>query len=177
MAETYNLNLTWIVLSASPERAEEARVSAEALMGDHLQTFEAQSFKESFFPYDPDLKTYMGSLGQDLKPDLIFTHTRADRHQDHRVVSDLTWNTFRNHAVLEYEIPKFDGDLGQPNVFVPLSAEVMTEKLEHLENHFASQQVKPWYDSETFAALARLRGVECQTRYAEAFYGRKLVLG
>ena len=174
LQQNYDIKVTWIVLSASPERAGEAKVSAETLLDTSLERFKAKTFKESFFPYLPELKSYLGELGRELKPDLVFTHARHDRHQDHRTVSDLSWNTFRNHLVLEYEIPKFDGDLAQPNVFVPLSDELMERKLEHLETHFASQQTKPWYDRETFSALARLRGVECQSRYAEGFYGRKV---
>lgn len=172
-----DLSVHAVVLSAVGERATEAEASLRALLGDSLSTLDLQTFRETYFPYLPELKDYVQTLGKGLSPDLIFTHYRNDRHQDHRMVSDLTWNAFRNQSVLEYEIPKLDGDLGQPNVFVPLSEKVLTAKLEHLETHFASQQAKPWYDRETFLGLARLRGVECAGQYAEAFYGRKLMLG
>ena len=111
-------------------------------------------------------------------PDLIFTTSRKDAHQDHRLIAELTWNTFRDHLILEYEIPKYDGDLGQPNVFVPLQPEVYERKISHLMDAFQSQHVKRWFDRNTFLSLMRLRGMECNapSGYAEAFYCHKLVL-
>ena len=122
------------------------------------------------------------TLGFGLKksppPDVILTHYREDLHQDHRVISELTWNTFRNHLILEYEIPKYDGDLGRPNVFVPLSPELIERKIDHLLHFYASQRSKDWFTAETFAALARLRGIEAHAEHglAEAFHARKIVL-
>jgi LmbE family N-acetylglucosaminyl deacetylase len=110
------------------------------------------------------------------KPDVVLCHQRNDAHQDHRMVCELAWNTFREHLILEYEIPKWDGDLGQPNIYVPLSEDVLARKIELLHKHFDSQRSKAWFDNETFRGLARLRGVECRERYAEAFFARKLML-
>lgn len=135
-------------------------------------------FRDGFFPYDgAQIKAAFESL-KPFAPDLVLTHYRHDRHQDHRVLSDLAWNTFRNHLVLEYEIPKYDGDLGTPNCFVPLDRVVCNLKVKHLEAAFGSQRDKHWFSSETFMGLMRLRGMECRAAggYAEAFYARKLVL-
>jgi LmbE family N-acetylglucosaminyl deacetylase len=117
-------------------------------------------------------------LKQTISPDLIFTHNRKDAHQDHRLISDLTWNTFRNHLILEYEIPKYDGDMGRPSVFIPLPSEVYEKKVRLIMDAFRSQSNKHWFRPETFLSLMRLRGMECNASsgYAEAFYGRKLVL-
>jgi len=112
-----------------------------------------------------------------LRPDVILTHAREDAHQDHRLVCELTWNTFRDQLILEYEIPKWDGDLGQPNLYVGLGEETLSRKIELLHRHFGSQRSKAWFDEETFRGLARLRGMECRQRYAEAFFARKLLLG
>jgi len=113
-----------------------------------------------------------------LNPDLVFTHHLHDRHQDHHLISDLTWNTFRNHLILEYEIPKYDGDLGAPNVFVPLEERICASKIRNIMHSFRSQREKQWFDEQTFMAVLRLRGMEAnsQTRFAEAFYCRKVVL-
>jgi LmbE family N-acetylglucosaminyl deacetylase len=111
-----------------------------------------------------------------MDPDLIFTHFRDDRHQDHRLVSDLTWNTFRNHVILEYEIPKYDGDLGSPNIFAQVSEKVAKEKVDNVCRYFPTQSNKHWFDKDTFLALMRLRGMECCSKYAEAFYMRKALL-
>ena len=125
-----------------------------------------------------DVKAVFEELKQTVSPDLILTHNRRDAHQDHRVLSELTWNTFRNHFILEYEIPKYDGDLGQPSVFVPLESEVCQTKVRHLMNAFESQRNKSWFEESTFQSLMRLRGMECNSPsgFAEAFYCRKLVL-
>jgi len=113
-----------------------------------------------------------------ISPDLIFTHNRNDAHQDHRLIAELTWNTFRDHLILEYEIPKYDGDLGQPSVFLPLDSEVSERKVRYIMDTFESQRSKRWFQPETFRGLMRLRGMECNapSGYAEAFYSRKLVL-
>ena len=117
-------------------------------------------------------------LKGDVSPDLILTHWHGDAHQDHRLVSELTWNTFRDHLVIEYEIPKYDGDLGRPNVFVPLERPVCEEKLNLLFAAFESQRAKRWFDRDTFLGLMRLRGMESNSPsgYAEGFHARKLVV-
>jgi LmbE family N-acetylglucosaminyl deacetylase len=171
------LHVTWVVLSASGRRAEEARESASAFLADATHTdVRLLEFRESFLPYiGGDVKEAFETL-KDVDPDLILTHTRHDLHQDHRLACELTWNTFRNHLILEYEIPKFDGDIGVPNVFVPLEDELVDAKVELIGQHFQSQIRKHWFDEELLRALMRLRGMECATRYAEAFTCRKLSL-
>jgi LmbE family N-acetylglucosaminyl deacetylase len=125
-----------------------------------------------------DVKKVFEDLKRTLSPDLIFTHNRKDAHQDHRLIAELTWNTFRNHLILEYEIPKYDGDLGQPSLFVPLTTELCEKKIRFIMDSFQSQRSKRWFEESTFRSLMRLRGMECNapSGYAEAFYCRKLVL-
>jgi LmbE family N-acetylglucosaminyl deacetylase len=138
-----------------------------------------ERFRDGFFPYQgADIKRAFERLKRRPSPDLVLTHYREDRHQDHRLLSDLAWNTFRNHWILEYEIPKFDGDLGTPNCFVPLNAEHCALKVNNLHQAFGTQRDKYWFTAETFMGLMRLRGMECRTPggYAEAFYSRKAVL-
>lgn len=171
----------WIVFSADRQRACEARQSASSFL-QQAQTKHVviQEFRESFFPYvGATIKEYFEQLKREYSPDLIFTHYRNDLHQDHQLISQLTWNTFRDHLILEYEIPKYDGDLGTPNFFVPLAEEICRKKIEHILAHFPSQTHRSWFDRETFSALLRLRGVECNapSKRAEAFYCRKMVLG
>ncbi len=169
----------WVVFSASERRAAEARSSAEAFLAKaQSSTVTVLGFRESYFPYvGGEIKDSFADLCRDLSPDLVFTHSREDRHQDHRVISDLTWNSFRDHMILEYEIPKYDGDLGTPNIFFPLSETVARSKMDLLERHFPSQRTRHWFDRETFLGLMRLRGVESCCRYAEAFQCRKVTLG
>ena len=137
------------------------------------------SFRESYFPSEwPSIKDWFEEIKAKFDPEVVFTHYRDDRHQDHRVLSDLAWNTFRNHLILEYEILKYDGDLGQPNLFVPLSDQLCDRKIELLLKHFKTQSTRHWFTSDTFEAMHRIRGIECAsaTGRAEAFYSRKLVL-
>lgn len=175
------LEVDWCVLSASPLRAEEARASAAAFLeGAAEAQIHQQQFADGRFPYQgPEIKAWFETLKALPRPDLILTHARDDRHQDHREVCQLTWNTFRDHLVVEYEIPKYDGELVSPNLFVALSDEILGRKIELLHRCFASQRDKQWFDAETFRGLARLRGLECAsaTRYAEAFLARKLLVG
>jgi LmbE family N-acetylglucosaminyl deacetylase len=175
------IHVDWIVLSASPARKREATRSARLFLKNAASTrVQVRQFRDGFFPYDgARIKRLFEQLKKASSPDLVLTHYRDDRHQDHRVVSELTWNTFRDHWVLEYEIPKFDGDLGAPNFFVPVAKSTCAAKVRHLESAFGSQRDKHWFSSETFMALMRLRGMECRanTGYAEAFYARKVVLG
>jgi LmbE family N-acetylglucosaminyl deacetylase len=174
------VDVTWVVFSASREREREARRGAAAfLKGAKRSNVIVKQFKDGHFPYEgAAVKSVFESL-KSINPDLVLTHYREDRHQDHRVLSDLAWNTFRDHLVLEYEIPKFDGDLGTPNCFVPLTRASCLRKAKYLEQVFGSQRDKHWFSSETFVGLMRLRGMECRASsgYAEAFYGRKIVLG
>ena len=163
-----------VVLSASAERAAEARASAAAF-GAQLAV---QSFRDAFFRYGGEVKEFFEQLKGGFEPDLILTHHDEDRHQDHRLVAELTWNTFRDHLILEYEVPKYDGDLGTPNVFVPLDEEQARRKVELLLESFPSQAGKRWFTEDLFMALMRLRGMECNSPsgLAEAFYARKLSL-
>lgn len=170
----------WVVFSAIGVREAEAQRSA-ALFVDSasLRTPILKSFPDGFMPFvGGEVKTVFEDLKTTVSPDLIFTTSKKDAHQDHRLIAELTWNTFRDHLILEYEIPKYDGDLGQPNVFVPLQPEVYELKISHLMNAFQSQHVKRWFDRSTFLSLMRLRGMECNapSGYAEAFYCHKLIL-
>ena len=173
------LRVTWVVLSASDARAEEARASAAAFLPGVELDVRVGAFRDAFFPHEPGVKEFVEALKADVAPDLVLTHTRHDLHQDHRVVCELAWNTFRDHLVLEYEIPKYDGDLGSPNVFVPLAEEHVRRKAQLLIEHFGSQRDKHWFTEDLFLSLARIRGVECRspTGYAEGFHGRKVRLG
>lgn len=174
------LHVNWCVLSGGGIRDIEARESAADFLASAAGAqIDVMSFRDGFFPQQGEaIKQWFESLKQRIDPDLILTHRRDDAHQDHRLVCQLTWNTFRDHQILEYEIPKWDGDIGQPNVYVPVSAAVLKRKIELLISHFGSQRSKQWFDDETFRGLARIRGMECRApeRYAEAFFGRKLAL-
>jgi LmbE family N-acetylglucosaminyl deacetylase len=169
----------WVTLSAGAGRADETREAARSLLeGISDVQVHVEDFRMSYFPHcGPELKDYFEGLKQH-RPELILTHFRHDLHQDHRVVNELTWNTFRDHAILEYEIPKFDGDIAVPNVYQVLSRETVQRKCEILMRCFPSQHSRNWFTAETFSALARLRGIECGAPegYAEAFYGRKICL-
>ena len=174
------LEVTWVVLGAAGVREQEARASSEAFLASaSVRTLEFHGFRDGYFPYvGGEVKDVFEELKARLDPDLIFTHMRNDLHQDHRLVCELTWNTWRDHLILEYEIPKYDGDLGSPNVFVPISTELAQEKVQLLASGFGSQSGKHWFDEELFLGLMRVRGMEARspTRYAEAFVCRKLSL-
>jgi LmbE family N-acetylglucosaminyl deacetylase len=178
IASGAEVSVDWCVLSAPGERADEARASAmEFLAGAKQADIHLGDFRDGYFPSERTaVKDWVEGLKRLEKPDVVLCHQRNDAHQDHRMVCELAWNTFRDHLILEYEIPKWDGDLGQPNVYVPLSEEVLAKKIELLHKHFGTQRSKAWFDDETFRGLARLRGVECRERYAEAFFARKLLL-
>jgi LmbE family N-acetylglucosaminyl deacetylase len=177
--EQPHLEVLWVVFSAKARRKREAQASARGfLKGAGRQTVLVKGFRDGFFPVQSGaIKEFFEALKKRIQPDLVFTHYREDRHQDHRVISDLAWNTFRDHAILEYEIPKYDGDLGNPNLYVPLSKELCRRKVEQLCAFFQTQSNKHWFSADTFLALMRLRGVECasKTHYAEALFARKLV--
>jgi LmbE family N-acetylglucosaminyl deacetylase len=171
------LEIYWVVFSASRMRYGEALDSA----GEYLAPLkdpqiEIKSYRESYFPVQwEEIKGYLEEIKKEFEPDLVFTHYREDRHQDHRVLSDLAWNTFRHHLILEYEIPKYDGDLGHPNFFFSLAERIASRKIELLLKHFKSQATsKHWFSSDSFSALARIRGIESASPLAEAFYARKI---
>lgn len=169
----------WVVFSATGVRGAEARRASELFAGSRIERLILKEFRDGFMPYNgSEVKTVFEELKQLVSPDLIFTHQPHDAHQDHRLLSELTWNTFRNHFILEYEIPKYDGDMGRPSVFVPLTKENCETKVRHLMDSFATQRSKNWFDESTFQSLMRLRGMECNapSGYAEAFYCRKIVL-
>jgi LmbE family N-acetylglucosaminyl deacetylase len=172
-------HVTWVVMSSTPEREDETREAARSLVADDASiSLQVHRFRDGFLPtVAAEVKEVFEGL-KELRPDVVFTHFGADAHQDHRLVSELTWNTFRDHLVLEYEIPKYDGDLGRPNLYVPLDEGSVTHKVDTLMSAFPSQRSRPWFDADTFRALMRLRGLECNAegRYAEAFHVRKLVL-
>jgi len=175
------LDVHWCVLSAAGSRAEEARASASAfLQGANSVTLHFAEFRDSYFPYEgAALKEWMAQNLKQTNPDVIFTHRSTDTHQDHREVSRLTSNVFRNHLILEYEIPKWDGDLERCNTYMPVTEQTMDRKVALLLEHFGSQRSRDWFDAETFRGLARLRGMECRApgRYAEAFSVAKMTLG
>ena len=179
-AERPNATFHWVVFSAGPTRDEEARESAALFLRDaRNRSVIVKDFRTSFFPYaGMQIKEAFEELKNTIAPDVIFTHCRHDLHQDHRVLNELTWNTFRDHLILEYEICKYDGDLGQPNVFSHLSQEICRRKVEYLLQCFASQKTKPWFTEDTFLSILRLRGLESNSpsRYAEAFYSRKVLI-
>jgi LmbE family N-acetylglucosaminyl deacetylase len=167
----------WVVLSARDERDVEAREAAGLFApGADLRIHD---FPDSRFPMHLDpLKDVFVDLGRRLEPDLIFTHAAHDRHQDHGVVNQLTWQTFRDHLILEYEVPKFDGDLQTPNLYVEVEAEIADAKANYLTTAFRSQTSKPWFDAATFLGLLRIRGIECRSPsgFAEGFHVRKVTM-
>jgi LmbE family N-acetylglucosaminyl deacetylase len=173
------IRFRWVVLSTPGTRRQEAEAAAAMFAGGRDVEIVLKDFRDGFFPYSgAELKEFFEELKGQLNPDLIFTPWRQDAHQDHRVVAELAWNTFRNHMILEYEIPKYDGDLGRPNVFVPLEAPFYEQKINHLLDAFTSQRSKPWFARETFLGLMRIRGMESNapSGYAEAFHARKMTL-
>ncbi len=174
------VDVRWVVLSSSGGRANEARTSAERfLSGSSNSRILIQDFRDRYFPSQYEaIKDFIHGVSCEVSPDLVFTHRLEDRHQDHRLVSDLTWNAFRNHLIFEYEIPKYEGDLSQPNVFVPLEKNLCDTKINITYESFETQQEKPWFTPDTFSSLLRLRGLECNSPsgYAEAFYCRKITL-
>jgi LmbE family N-acetylglucosaminyl deacetylase len=180
LAEGAAAEVNWVVLGSSGQRDGEALTSAESFLADAPhKTIVVQNFKDGFFPYlGGGIKEFFEDLKQKVSPDVIFTHYRHDLHQDHRLVSELTWNTYRNHLILEYEIAKYDGDLGAPNVFAHLDETVCQRKIKILMDCFQTQRDKDWFTPDAFLSLLRIRGIESKApgKYAEAFYCRKLVL-
>jgi LmbE family N-acetylglucosaminyl deacetylase len=168
----------WVVFASDKTRKKEAEQSAAQFLSKvQSKKVIINSWRDGFLPFSAvQIKDYFESLKHEILPDLILTHFRDDRHQDHRIISDLTWNTWRNHLILEYEIPKYDGDLGNPNFYVPLDAQLLKMKNDIIIDSYASQCEKHWFDDKTFSALPRLRGMEAATLFAEAFYSRKICL-
>ncbi len=169
----------WVVFSAAGERKVEASQAAALFTaGSNLQEPLLKTFRDGFLPFlGAEVKEVFEGL-KGISPDVIFTPSRKDGHQDHRLVGELTWNTFRDHWILEYEIPKYDGDMGQPNVYVPLEERIARKKVDYIVEIFKSQRPRRWFEDSTFSSLLRIRGIECNapSSYAEAFYCRKTVL-
>ena len=180
LAEHPKAEVTWVVLSGDSVRKPEAVCAAERfLAGAREKKVVLKEFRDAYFPYEGErIKHFLHELSEEVNPDLIFTHRREDLHQDHRLVAELTWNAFRDHLILEYEIPKFEGDLGAPNLFEPLSEETARRKIAAIVESFESQKTKQWFSEDTFWALLRIRGLECNStsRFAEGFTCRKIVL-
>ena len=180
LIESYkNVVFYWVVFSSNPQREQEAYKSAETFLSKtKAKNIIVKKFRDGFFPFmGIEIKEFFEQLKQDFQPDVIFTHCRNDLHQDHRLISELTWNTFRNHFILEYEIPKYDGDLGSPNFFVHLDEAICQNKTKYILDSFQSQKEKHWFTKEAFLSILRLRGIESNApnQYAEGFYCRKVV--
>ena len=176
LAARRNLCVDWVVFTSSPVRAREAQASAERLLrGAKEKRVVVKEFRNGYFPDQwARIKDEFEALKAELRPDVVFTHHAQDLHQDHRTLAELTWNTFRDHLILEYEVPKYDGDLGSPNFFVRLDDALAERKAREIVEAYPSQADKHWFTPDTFLALMRLRGVQCGARYAEAFYARKV---
>ncbi|HET9486131.1 MAG TPA: PIG-L deacetylase family protein [Chryseosolibacter sp.] len=171
-------HIQWVVFTSTPARRKEAERSAEYfLKGVKGKEIVVRDFSDGILPQQAgEVKSYFEMIKKAYDPDIVFTHYRQDLHQDHRLINELTWNTFRNHFILEYEIQKYDGDLGRPSFFVPIDEDTATCKVQAILEYFITQSTKHWFDQETFLALMRIRGLESATRYAEAFYMRKGIL-
>jgi LmbE family N-acetylglucosaminyl deacetylase len=178
--ENPNLEFYWVVFSSTPQRKREAREAARMFLGASVRSrVVIRNFRDSFFPYEGKvIKQFMESIKKRYQPDLIFTHYRDDLHQDHQVISELTWNAFRNHLILEYEIPKYDGDLGSPNFFMGLDEALCKRKISNILRAFRSQAAKQWFSEDTFRAVLHIRGMEshAEGKFAEGFYCRKVVV-
>jgi len=179
LSEHDDVKVHWVVLGSSGRRNGEAEESARRFLSEaRSKTIEIMNFKDSFFPYiGADIKNYFEELGRIVSPDMVFTHYRYDLHQDHRMVSELTWNTFRDHLILEYEVVKYDGDLSSPNCYFHLTEETCRQKIDIIMESFDTQRAKDWFERETFISMLRIRGVESRApeKYAEGFYCRKAV--
>jgi LmbE family N-acetylglucosaminyl deacetylase len=180
LKEYNNIEVKWIVFSADAERTEEAVKSANLFLENTSnKDVVIKQFRESFFPYiGSEIKDYFEEIKKEFIPDIIFTHYRHDLHQDHRLISELTWNTFRNHLIFEYEIIKYDGDLGSPNLFIQLNKEICSNKIDYILKCFITQGNRNWFTKDAFFSILRIRGVESNApeNYAEAYYCRKMIL-
>jgi LmbE family N-acetylglucosaminyl deacetylase len=181
LLEKYPADVTWVVFGSNPVRERELRASARRfLRRAHSSRVIVHRFRDGFFPAQyAQVKEAFETLKQEPDPDLIFSHRRVDLHQDHRIVAELTWNTFRDHLILEYEIPKYEGDLSTPSVYVPLTAAQVQKKIDILWKSYRTQHVKRWFTSDTFRGLMRIRGIESggPTGWAEGFHASKTLLG
>ncbi len=179
LEEEQNIEIHWIVFSSNEERENEARNSADLFLANaKYKNIIIKNYRDAFFPYiGEEIKSYFEELKQSVDPDLIFTHYRMDLHQDHRIISELTWNTYRNHLILEYEIIKYDGDLGSPNFFIQLNKKICDTKIDYIFQCFETQGKRSWFTEDAFHSIMRIRGVESNApdKYAEAFYCRKMV--
>ncbi len=174
------LEIYWVVLSTTGDRAIEARKSVRTLLGRSVKEVVLGQFTDGHLPSQySDVKDFLAQVRSSFEPDIVLTHRIEDRHQDHRLIGEATWQTWRNQLILEYEIPKYEGDLGQPNVYVPLSRRTAGRKVQHLIKHFGSQRSKSWFTKPVFEGLMQIRGIECRapSGFAEGFYARKVVLG
>ncbi len=179
LIDNYDIQkIHWVVFSSDKIRYHEALTSANLFLQDIPdKKIDIQHFRDGFMPFHgTEIKEYFEQLKKEYEPDIIFTHYLSDRHQDHRLICDLTWNTFRDHLILEYEIPKYDGDIGNPNFYFSLTGEQVETRNKIILESFESQKKKKWFDEETFNAMMRIRGVESGNQYAEAFYARKIIL-
>jgi LmbE family N-acetylglucosaminyl deacetylase len=177
LSESRPVDFTWIVFSSGEIRKKEAQSSADLFLAKaHSKQVIVKDFRNGFFPYTAiEIKEYFESLKEGTEPDLIFTHYSKDFHQDHRLISELTWNTFRNHWILEFEIPKYDGDFGSPNLFFELDEQTANKKINYILESFPSQKDKHWFTTDAFLSVLRLRGIESATPLAEGFYCRKMI--
>jgi LmbE family N-acetylglucosaminyl deacetylase len=180
LSEYHGVEIHWVVLGSKGKRDEEALASANKFLADaKKKKIIIKNFKESFFPYiGGEIKNFFEKLKKQVSPDIIFTHYRHDLHQDHRLISELTWNTYRDHLILEYEIIKYDGDLGSPNLFIHLDEVIGQKKISLIMECFKSQRNRDWFTDDAFLSMLRIRGIESKApgKYAEGFYCRKLVL-
>ncbi len=180
LSQYNDVEVHWLVLGSNGQRDREAKASAKKfLVNAKKKEIQIKNFKDGFFPYiGAEIKGLFETLKQSVSPDIIFTHYRHDLHQDHRLISELTWNTYRNHLILEYEIIKYDGDLGVPNFYVRLNEKICNKKIDYLIESFKTQANKDWFTPDTFLSILRIRGIESKApeKYAEGFYCRKLVL-
>jgi LmbE family N-acetylglucosaminyl deacetylase len=175
-----NVSVKWVVFSSDSDRKREAIASAKSFLKSvKKKDISVEDFRNGFFPYQgKEIKEYFEQMKLEYSPDLIFTHFRSDLHQDHRLINELTWNTYRDNLILEYEIPKYDGDIGSPNFFVQIERNTCNEKIRKIVKYFKSQSNKQWFTEDTFWSIMRLRGIEANSasRYAEAFHCRKICL-
>jgi len=180
LEENEKVEVKWIVFSADGHRAEEARESAKLFLGNAKnKDVVVKQFKESYFPYiGSEIKDYFEKIKGEFIPEIIFTHYRHDLHQDHRLISELTWNTFRSHFILEYEIFKYDGDFGVPNFFIHLDEDQCRKKIDCIMESFKTQNNRDWFTPDAFFSILRIRGVESKApeKYAEGFYCRKVII-
>jgi LmbE family N-acetylglucosaminyl deacetylase len=180
LAEHPGSSVHWAALASTPTREQEARACATELLVDAARKeIVIKEFKDGYLPFQgAEVKDFFEATKAAVKPDLILTHHRHDRHQDHRLIAEMTWNTFRDHLILEYEIPKYEGDLGTPNLFVPLPAATARRKIDLILRSFPTQAGKRWFRAETFEGILRIRGIECNAAegFAEAFHATKIVI-